>query len=262
MVKISHETPICLLKESKRFNDYQYALVHLLENNKEYRNHFLECKDENIPIYLDNSLHELGTAIGGEILLKWIHILKPQYIFVPDVWEDKTASIVNAREWAQYELPEETTKIAIVQAKSLSEAIECTMIYKDLGYKKIAYSYGASFYNDIVKHPNQYIGKALGRVSMISHFCKIGLLTPTDKIHLLGTACPIEFAFYKDIKCIDSIDTSNPIMLTLDKKEYNDTFTNDKPISNMNNSINIDYSKIDLDLLEENITKFKNLFND
>ena len=56
-IKVSHEVPFCLLTKSLEFNDYQYALPHLLESNEEYRNHFIECKKNNIEIYLENRLH-------------------------------------------------------------------------------------------------------------------------------------------------------------------------------------------------------------
>ena len=81
MIKISHETPKCLLSHSINFNDFQYALPHLLESDEEYRNHFLKCKQNNIEIYLDNSLHELGYSIDDDILFKWIKILEPSTFF-------------------------------------------------------------------------------------------------------------------------------------------------------------------------------------
>ena len=45
-IKISHEVPLCLLEESLKFCDYQYALPHLLESNETYRLHFLRCKNK------------------------------------------------------------------------------------------------------------------------------------------------------------------------------------------------------------------------
>ena len=57
---------------------------------------------------------------------------------------------------------ENTTKVAVVQAKTIHEAATCYQTYKDLGYQKIAFSYGASYYNDVVPHPNHDLGKALG----------------------------------------------------------------------------------------------------
>jgi hypothetical protein len=63
--------------------------------------------------------------------------------------------------WANTKLPENTTKVAVVQAKNLHEANLCVQAYKDLGYKKIAFSYGASYYNDVCPHINKDLGKAL-----------------------------------------------------------------------------------------------------
>ena len=261
MIQISHEVPRCLLEESKTFNSYQYCLVHLMEEDEGYRDHFLKCKDEGIPIYLDNSLHEKGYAIGGEILHKWINILKPQCVFIPDVWEDMKASIVNAREWANIELPNGVEKVAVVQAKSLHEAFECTQIYKDLGYKKIAYSYGASYYNDICVHPNKDMGKALGRVYVISTLYNQGVLTDQDRVHLLGASLPQEFGWYKDINCIESIDTSNPVMAALEGVTYRPYGLYKKPKANMNDHFEMSYRDINMILLSNNLKQFRNINN-
>ena len=260
-MEISHEVPRCLLEESKLFNTYQYCLVHLMEEDETYRNHFLQCKDEGIPIYLDNSIHELGTAIDGDILLKWINILKPEHIFIPDVWEDKDTSIINARKWSKINLPRGVEKIAVIQAKDIYEAATCYQTYRDLGYKKIAFSYGASYYNKLIFHKNKDLSKALGRFSVISYLYKIGVISDNDKIHLLGTAYPQEFSWYKGFNFIDSIDTSNPIMATIDKKRYNDWGLDNKPKSNMNSCYNIPYENIDMELLYFNINKFKQINN-
>jgi hypothetical protein len=258
-IKISHEVPLCLLEESLTFCDYQYALPHLLESNETYRLHFLRCKNKGVEIYMDNSLHELGHSMDADILLKWIDILEPSNFFIPDVWEDCTASIVNAKYWSKIQLPKNTTKVAVVQAKSINEAIRCTQTYIDLGYEKIAYSYGASYYNDIYPHINKDLGKALGRLKMISTLYSNGVLLPTSRVHLLGTACPIEFSLYKGIKCIESVDTSNPIMAAVDGIKYNNLGTHSKPKSNMNSCSNIDYKDINMELLNHNVETFKNI---
>jgi hypothetical protein len=261
MIKTSHEVPLCLLEWSLDKMDYQYALVHLLESDKEYRNHFLKCKEMGIEIYLDNSLHELGYAMNNKALLKWIDILKPSTFFIPDVWENHIQSIINAKYWSGIELPEETTKTAVIQAQTLNEAFLCTQTYKDLGYKKIAYSYGASYYNDVCVHPNKNIGKALGRVYVISTLYNQKVLTPSDRVHLLGCALPQEFGWYQGIDCIESIDTSNPIMAAIDGNMYDVFGLTEKPKSNMNNCFNIGIENIDFDLLEANLTLFKNINN-
>ncbi len=87
---------------------------------------------------MDNSLHELGKAYDKSRLLYWINELQPNEFIVPDVWENKTQSVVSAREWASIKLPKNVTKVAVVQGKSYEEVLTSYQTYKDLGYKKIA----------------------------------------------------------------------------------------------------------------------------
>ncbi len=257
---ISHEVPKCLLNESLNWNSYQYSLPHLLESDEEYRNFFLKCKEDGREIYLDNSLHELGVSLNDDILLKWLNILKPSTFFVPDVWENQLDTIANSYRWIKYHnIPEETTLTAVIQATSLKEAGECYKAFKNMGYKKFAFSYGASYYNELFLHPNVNIGKALGRVNAISILKHMNIIEDTDRIHLLGCSVPGEMIFYKGMPFIESVDSSNPIMAALDGIYYSNGF-HDKPKANMNNSFYIDIDKIDMYALEHNVNAFKQLF--
>jgi hypothetical protein len=247
-IKISHEVPFCLLEQSRAFNDYDYCLPHLMDENEEYRNFFYKSKEMGRYIVMDNSLHELGEAYSTERLLHWVNEIKPNEFIVPDVWEEKDASVRNAKQWSKIELPEEVMKVAVVQAKSMHEAILCTVTYKDLGYKKIAYSYGASYYNDLCPHPNKDLGKAIGRFIVLSSLYEQKVLSKFDRVHLLGTASPIEFGMYKNIECIESIDTSNPIMAAIDLMPYSAMGLYEKPLANMNK-----YQDMSLDFLNENL---------
>ena len=258
MVKVSHETPLCLLGDSEKFNDYDYCLPHLLDREPAYEKYFREAKAKGRYIIMDNSLHELGKAYNTEDLLYWIQELKPNEFIVPDVWENRDASVVNARKWVNIELPEGVEKVVVVQAQTIHEAATCYQTYKDLGYKKIAFSYGASYYNDIVNHPNKDLSKALGRVLTISTLLKIKVISQTDRIHLLGCASPFEFSLYKGFDCIESIDTSNPVMAGLEGTRYNSSLTIDKPKANMNNYFDVSIDDVDVDLIEYNVNQFKN----
>jgi hypothetical protein len=260
-MKISHEVPFCLLEKSREFNDYDYCLPHLMDENEKYRNFFYESKKMGRYIIMDNSLHELGTAYDKKRLLHWIEEIKPDEFIVPDVWENHTSSVVNARQWIQYDFPKEVLKVAVVQAKNMHEALLCTRTYKDLGYKKIAYSYGASYYNDLCPHPNKDLGKAIGRFLMISNLHKNKVLSDNDRIHLLGTASPIEFGMYKNIKCIESIDTSNPIMAAIGEMPYTRMGLPSKPLANMNNFQNIKLEELNQDLIDWNILMFREINN-
>ena len=218
--KISHELPINMLDRSFEINDYEYCLPHLLDQNETYRKHFEYAKESGSYIIMDNSLHELGKAYDTKRLLHWIDKLEPNEFIVPDVWQDKTLTLVNAKKWQSIKLPENVTKVAVVQAKNYSEAYECYHILKLQGYKKIAFSYGADWYAEEFPHPNPLVGKMMGRIMTISKMYKQELIKRTDRVHLLGCALPQEFGYYADFPFIESIDTSNPIIHGLQGIKY------------------------------------------
>ena len=260
-MKVSHETPLCLLEDSKKFNDYDYALVHLLDKEPEYANYFMEARKEGRHIILDNSLHELGKSYGDDGLLFWVNKLLPQEFIIPDVWCDRDASIGNAIKWSSIELPQGVEKVAVVQATTIHEASTCYKTYKDLGYKKIAFSYGADYYNDVVPHPNKDLGKALGRLSVISALLKTKVISQSDRIHLLGCSVPQEFGWYRGFECIESIDTSNPVMASLENIRYSNAGLDKKPKANMNDFFYMESDRIDYNQLDYNLTKFKQINN-
>lgn len=260
-MKISHEVPKCLLGTLKEYQDYSYCLPHLLDEDEEYKDFFLKEKENGRYIVMDNSLHELGEAYDHKRLLYWVGKLEPDEFMVPDVWENPHQTIKNAKYWKQYEYPEDTTLVAVVQAQSIHEANICYRTLKDLGYQKVAFSYGAKYYEDIVPHPNKDYAKALGRINLISQLYKMGTINSNDRVHLLGCALPQEFGWYKDFNFIESIDTSNPIMAALDDVMYKENGLLSKPISNMNNNFNIKMSEIDYLKVIHNMEMFRKINN-
>ena len=244
-MKISHEVPLCLLEDSLDFNDYDYCLVHLLDKDKDYVDFFMKAKQQGRYIILDNSLHELGTAYHDSGLLHWVDKLRPNEFIVPDVWQDTNASIVNARKWAQIKLPKGVTKVAVVQAQTRcrNDSRSC--------------SYGAEYYLDHSSHPNKNIAKALGRVQVISRMYSMDLISKNDRIHLLGCQVPQEFSLYKDMPFIETIDTSNPIMATLDGIQYGHNGLTEKPKANMNDHFYT--TELDYNLLDWNLRMFRKL---
>ena len=206
-IKVSHETPMCLLEDSLKFNDYDYCLPHLLDEEPKYLEFFRKAKANGRYIIMDNSLHELGEAYNHERLIHWINEIKPNEFIVPDVWEH------------------------------------------------------ASYYNDICTRPNKDLGKALGRLFVVSTLLKTGELRQDDRIHLLGCAVPQEFGWYKDINCIETIDTSNPVMATLEDVQYKKSGLDKKPKANMNDYFYMLDDQVDFDLLSYNLKMFKMINN-
>jgi hypothetical protein len=259
MIKVSHEVPKCLLKASLEFNDYQYCLPHLLDQDTAYKKHFYDYKKSGGYIIMDNSLHELGEAYDHERLMFWVNELEPDEFIVPDVWMDIDATLKNAEEWIKLKYPSNTTPVAVVQSRSFKDAEECYLTLKKLGYKKIAFSYGADWYMD--KFHGIHIDKAkmMGRISAVKQMFHNGTIKKNDRVHLLGCSLPQEFGWYENCSYIESIDTSNPIMAALEGIGYDEFGLLTKPKANMNDYFNIDIKDVNLKLVFSNVETFKKI---
>ena len=166
-MKVSHEVPRCLLTASTEFNDYDYCLPHLLDQDEEYKQYFIDARDKGRYVIMDNSLHELGEAYDFNRLRYWVNELKPNEFMVPDVWMNCHQTAAQAKYWKQFDFPEETKKIAVIQGEDKNSAYLCANLLVGLGYDKLCVSYGATWYNDFFPHSNPDMGKALGRVRFV-----------------------------------------------------------------------------------------------
>jgi hypothetical protein len=258
-MKVSHEVPIAYLEASLEFNNYDYLLPHLYDKHEGYKEFF--NTNSNRYVIMDNSLHELGVPYSKGRMISIIEDIKPNEFIIPDAWEDAIKSMRNAKEWSFIELPKNVTKVAVVQGKSLHEVIKCYQTYKYLGYTKIAFSYGASYYNEVFPHPNKDVGKALGRQLVISKMINMGLIGNSDRIHLLGCSLPQEFLYYKDIKQIESIDTSNPIMAAFDGESYKNWGLDSKPKTKIDEVIDTEFNSDIFNVIKHNTTFFKFINN-
>jgi hypothetical protein len=110
-----------------------------------------------------------------------------------------------------------------------------------------------------VPHPNQDLGKAIGRFMVISTMFRDKTIVNTDRIHLLGTASPIEFGMYKNMPFIESIDTSNPIMAAIGEMPYTKMGLHLKPMANMNNIQGISKEFVNEDLVDFNVEMFRTI---
>ena len=124
-MKVSHEVPRCLLTASPEFNDYDYCLPHLLDIDEDYKQYFINARDTGRYVIMDNSLHELGEAYDFDRLKYWVNELEPDEFMVPDVWMDCHQTAAQAKYWKQFEFPEKTKKIAVIQGKDKNDAYLC-----------------------------------------------------------------------------------------------------------------------------------------
>lgn len=235
---VSHETPICMLDDSRYYNDFDYALVHLFETHPEYYSFFKHSLLQGREVLLDNSIFELGHAFDSARFAKYVEELRPTYYVVPDVLEDSQKTISSFHKFKmQYpDLPGLT--IGVVQGKTYQELVKC---YKYMSthadYIAISFDYSwyktighyetnerphvvmdmedAAMYDKLHKQDDHRTGLELlsdGRRKFINMLIDDGIWNHNKPHHLLGNSLPQEMRHYTDIKSIRSVDTSNPVV--------------------------------------------------
>ena len=213
-MKIAHEAPLSIFDKVQKLTDYDYALVHLFEENEEYYNTFVKAKKDGREVLLDNSIFELGTAFNGNTYADWIVKLRPDWYIVPDVLDNASSTIDSFNNFmsAFPDLPGQV--IAVAQGSTYDELVTCyTHHANNPLVDKIALSFNHPFFQDI-QPPlgNRYYRMMRGRQKAIADMLRSGVIDTSKPHHLLGCGLPQEFKDYSDYKWVDSLDTSNPVI--------------------------------------------------
>lgn len=222
-MKISHEVPLCLLKESWSFNDYDYALAHLMQPYPEYFQFFKDSLSAGREVILDNSVFELGEPFAPEPYKKLIERLQPTYAIIPDRFTDSKFTIRNVMEWAPFIHSIGVKSIGVIQGATLEElryCYEAISSYVD----KIAISFAQPLFAELYPLENKDFARMYGRQYLINYLARTGVLDTKKEHHLLGISLPQEVAFYKkaEYSFITSVDTSSPIVHGLRDIRFND----------------------------------------
>ena len=221
-MRVAHEAPLEIIKQVSNVTDYDYALVHLFEDNKTYYNHFIDAKKAGRYIILDNSIFELGTAFDADDFAAWCRALKPSAYIVPDVLEDIDGTIANWNSWKDKYDDLSGSKIGVVQGKTEQEIVDC---YKFMANAAdvIALSFDYSWFEQVFPdEETKYHSWMKGRKYLLDLLIEEKLINYNKPHHLLGCGLPQEFALYKDkaYDFIDTIDTSNPVVHGMMNIEY------------------------------------------
>lgn len=261
MIKIAHESPKSIFEEVQRFTDYDYALVHLFEEDEEYLKQFQQAALKGREIILDNSIFELEEAFDADKFDDWVKFLKPTWYIVPDVLEDGYATIDKMEDWNNKGLGYKGSgKIGVVQGKTYDEIVDCyNYMNKEADVDMIAISFDYSYYTKSVPHANKYVSWMLGRVKLLGDLLKDGVINKDKKHHLLGCGLPQEFQFYKhsDYDWIYSLDTSNPVVHGIKGISYKDQGLWSKESQKLFELINSDIDLDQLNLIKNNIQRFR-----
>lgn len=264
MIKIAHEAPLDLFDEVQRVTDYDYALVHLLEENGRYRDTFERAIKKGREVILDNSIFELEEAFEADRFALWIERLKPTWYIVPDALEDYSKTMIQMEDWNRSYSYLPGKKIGVVQGTSYPLIKLCyEYMDKQADVDMIAISFDYSYYTESVPHPNKYVSWMLGRVKLIGDLLRDGVINKDKPHHLLGCGLPQEFSFYKhaDYNFIYSLDTSNPVVHGVKGIEYAQDGLWSKESQKLHELIDFPLEEIDIQKVLNNINKFRWITN-
>lgn len=257
-IKIAHEAPLSIFDEVQKLTDYDYCLVHLLEENKEYLNKFLESKEKGRRVILDNSIFELGEAFDMDRFAYWVDQLRPDEYIIPDSFDnlEQTISLFEKWENSYNHLPGK--RIAVVQGESFEEKIECYKFLNRDSVDKIAISFGHPSYTRSILLDKQ-LSRALGRLNIFNHLIQKSLINEKKHHHLLGCSTPLEFLYLKNFNFIESLDTSHPVSLGIGYEEYNFGNLHTKRELVIAENINMEINNAQYLFIEKNIRNFRKI---
>jgi len=259
---ISHESPLCLLEQSKMYNDYQYCLVHLCEKYPEYYNHFEQYARQGGEVLLDNSIFELGVAFDSDRYAGVIKDLRPTHYIVPDVLEDCEGTIQKFKQFVDKYPNLIGNKIGVVQGKTYQELVDCyEFMKKNSDYIAISFDY--SYYITTGLGPTKLEKMCSGRQKLINNLVNDKIWDHKKPHHLLGCSLPKEFKHYvENYIPIRSIDTSNPVMCGIKGISYADGIgVSQKPQGLLADHLDIKLDENQLKLVKDNVVKFRTLVN-
>lgn len=214
---ISHEVPLCLLELSRDWNDYDYALLHMIMENEEYEQFYKDSIEMGREVILDNSIIELGAAMDIDTVAEGVKRIHPTYVVVPDSFANAAETMDWFDKWELKYKDLDVKTIGVVHGDSYEELVTCYK-YMSEHADVISIPFGLRYWTEICDNEdwNVSIRKSCGRRMFIHKLVDNGIWDYSKPHHLLGCNCPWEFddQFYRDH--IRSIDTSNPIMAAFD----------------------------------------------
>jgi hypothetical protein len=258
-IKISHESPLCLLERSRLYNDYDYALVHLFEKYPKYYDFFVQSLKQGREVILDNSIFELGTAFDSVKFASWIDKLKPTYYIVPDALENVHDTIEQYKTWLDTcgDLPGK--KIGVVQGKNYTELIECYR-FMTMHADVVAISFDYSYFELTGAGLNREQKWSSGRPKFLRDLCFDGIYNPNVPIHLLGCSLPIEYMCYRNSSMnILSVDTSNPVLHGMHGIKYGEYGLQKKYLVKMVDVFEAPLTPESEEIINFNIKKFREI---
>lgn len=254
-MKTAHEAPLSIFDMVSDLTDYDYALVHLFEENPGYLAKFEEKRDQGREIILDNSIFELGTSFDSDRFAYWVQYLKPTWYIIPDALEQKDETINKLIDFQTTHSNLPGKSIGVAQGKTYEEMVECYQFITPR-VDKVAISFDYSFFVDwFPNEKTKYHAYMKGRQRLIQQMIDDNIIDTNKPHHLLGCGLPQEFKYYSGFEWIDSMDSSNPVVHGMLGIQYTEEGLEDK--SSIKLFTLVDDEVDNIDLIKYNINKFR-----
>ena len=260
-MRVAHEAPLCIFDAVQQLTDYDYALVHLFEENLDYYNKFKEAVEKGRHVILDNSVFELEEAFDSDRFLYWINKLQPAEYIIPDVLEDSYSTIQRLGEWKtlyEAQITCNSKSIGVVQGHDFDDLVWCYQHVAPL-VDKVAISFDYSFMCPEKNYtpPTRCEVFMRGRQRLIKDLLKQGVIDESKPHHLLGCFLPQEFIAYKEYDWVDTIDTSNPVVHGINGISYEPFGLRDKVKTKLIDYMDEELTAEQIHTIMNNIRKFK-----
>lgn len=242
IMRINSELPNQLLPYNNDLNEYDFVLYHLYISNERYREYYLNQRREhpNRLMILDNSAYEFfvkGEVLNKELYVDVINELKPNIYILPDSLMDFEKTIHDTKDFLdRFRHDVGLSKpMAVVQGDSVGELLACMALYDEWEIESVAIPFHNSFYKNVEKWSTYFYqsvsdlfrrkyGKltqdmmyAIGRVCFVLNFEQYFSSRHIKHIHFLGSHCPLEKSWYKDVLLgrMKTMDTGYPVKCAL-----------------------------------------------
>ena len=260
MIQISHEAPKVLLNDSMKFNDYDYCLVHLLDEYPEYKEYYMNAVKSGRNVLLDNSIFELGVAFDSKLYAEKVKELKPTQYIIPDVLDDGPATIESYKKFIESYDELEGIKIGVVQGKTYNEFKECYEFMSEHA-DKIAISFNTVCFENLTNYEDKLSKWCYGRPIAILKLQEDKVWNFDKPHHLLGCSLYKEFKNNNDFYIrsnVESLDTSNPIVAGIKKLKYDDTNgLQTKPSVKLFELLDAELDEEQQNIIKYNVEKFR-----
>lgn len=205
-MKLAIESPVPLLPWITSLTDFDFLLIHLLEEARGYKYFFSgesSFDRRGRTMILDNSENELGTPYDLDAVIVKAKEIGAHYICPPDYHKDSQRTLDSVKEALQRSDLGSLKILPVVHGSSLDDVQTLMNIYRhQLNLTRVALPYRG------------WMSKEADTTEMAN--CRIATVKKAiferiDEIHLLGMNTLDELATLRSFPIVKSIDTSAPI---------------------------------------------------